>query len=82
MGFTHRLDERGAVLGPRLLVEAREGSADLLVGRVLDRHLDVHAARTDEGPVEPILGVGGEEEDGSARVADAIERIQETREGD
>ena len=78
----HRLDEGAPLLGARLLVEASEGAADLLVGRVVDGHLHVDAAGANESAVEPLLVVGCEEEDGAPRVADAIEGVEQPREGD
>ena len=55
--------------------------AYLLVHRVREFDLHVAAAGTDEGRVEEALVVGGQEDDGAARVGDAVERVEQPREG-
>mmetsp|Transcript_104529 Transcript_104529/g.336908 ORF Transcript_104529/g.336908 Transcript_104529/m.336908 type:complete len:305 (-) Transcript_104529:782-1696(-) len=67
------LPHRGGAEG----VEAREHQGDLLVAGVGKFDVHVCAAVADQGRVQPLAVVCGEDEDLAIRFADAVERIQE-----
>ena len=62
--------------------EAEEHAHHLLPRGVADHHLDVAAARPDEGGVEALDVVGGHHEDAPLLRGDAVDGVEQAREGD
>ena len=62
--------------------EAEEHGGHLVAGGVADHDLDVAAARADEGGVEALDVVGGHHEEAALLGGDAVDGVEEAREGD